>query len=218
MTICQRAEDEALSASAVVQLARVLHDLGHPRHAFGVAVTVAGGLAPPDPHTTPPARLHGYGALLLQAATAAGGCGDRHSVRELLDRAAEAAALLGEESIRYGASFGPVAVDLTRAVTALDLGDHADGLALHRQLLDSADFQRLPIERRAAYLVDVAARCVRLGDLPEAGSALLLADRAAPAEVRHRPAARHTLRILVRRTTRPAPEIVRLAELLRIAA
>ncbi|EEP71048.1 XRE family transcriptional regulator [Micromonospora sp. ATCC 39149] len=216
LTICQDAGDESLAALAASQFARVLHSLGRHRHSMEVADAIATRLAPPDPPGTPPEHLPGYGALLLQAATGAAGCGDQDTVRRFLDRADEAATLMGEDRSQHWATFGPVAVSLTRITTALDLDDHAYALALHRQVVGSVAFQRLPMERRAAHLIDVACRCVRLGELPEAGRALLLADRTAPSEVRHRPAARDALRILVRRSARPAPEIARLAETLRL--
>ncbi|WBB81125.1 hypothetical protein O7606_07025 [Micromonospora sp. WMMD882] len=124
--------------------------------------------------------------------------------------------LAGGTPTRYGVSFGPTVVDLARIVAALDLGDHAEALTLHRETIDTSAFRELPVEHRAAHLVDVAGRCVRLGDLPEAEHALLLAHRTAPAEVRHRRAAHRALRVLARRSPRPAPEITRLAEALRV--
>ncbi|WDZ84575.1 helix-turn-helix domain-containing protein [Micromonospora cathayae] len=218
LTNCQHADDAVLTASAAGQLARVLHAMGRPRHSLEVAIAVAHRLAPADPLTAAPApHLPGCGSLLLHAALGAAGCGDRPGVRDLLDQADEVAAIVGESPGRYGTSCAPVLVELTRVTAALDLGDHTDALNRHRALLGTPAFQRLPVEQRAAHLVDVAGRCVRLGDLAEAGRALLLAYRTAPAEVRHRPAARNTLRTLVRRATRPAPEITHLAESLRVA-
>ncbi|MGC4804278.1 helix-turn-helix domain-containing protein [Micromonospora sp. DT233] len=217
ITICQDADDELLAAAATVQLARVLRALGHPRDTMEVAITAAQRLAPTDPRTAPPSRLSWYGTLLLQAAAGAAGCGARHTATELLDQADETAALLGEDRNERGISFGPVVVDLARVTTTLDLSGRTDALALHRKLVAAAAFQQLPKQCRAAYLVDVAGQCVRLGDLPEAGRALLLTNRVAPTEIRHRPAACDTLRAVVRRSTRPAPEIIRLAETLRIA-
>ncbi|XTZ14013.1 hypothetical protein ACQSSU_21190 [Micromonospora echinospora] len=92
---------------------------------------------------------------------------DRSGVRELLDQADRAAILVGADQQHYGSTFGPVAVDLTRVLTALDLGDHANALALHRKIIATHAFLRLPAERRAAHLVDVARHCVRLGEPAE---------------------------------------------------
>ncbi|GGM04643.1 hypothetical protein [Micromonospora yangpuensis] len=62
----------------------------------------------------------------------------------------------------------------------------------------------------------MARACVRRNDLPAAADALLLADRTAPTEVRHRPVARHTLRTVVGRMSRADAALVRLAESLRL--
>ncbi|MEU6077701.1 hypothetical protein [Micromonospora sp. NPDC047074] len=49
---------------------------------------------------------------------------------------------------------------------------------------------RLPVEHRAAHLLDAARAYLQVGDLLRAGRALVEADRTAPAEVRCRPVAR----------------------------
>ncbi|KXK60916.1 hypothetical protein AWW66_16310 [Micromonospora rosaria] len=217
MTVCRDADDDALTLAATGHLTRVLHTLGRHRHTVEVALTVAHRLTPPDPLTAPPTHLTGYGNLLLQAARGAAGRGDPVGVADLLDQADEVATLVGDDRHDHGTSFGPTLVALARVVTALDLDQHTTAVTRHRSALDSTAFHRLPPEPRAAHLLDVTHGCVRLNDLPEAGRALLLADRAAPAEVRSRPAARETIRTLLRRCGKPHPGIVRLAEALRIA-
>ncbi|MER7165344.1 helix-turn-helix domain-containing protein [Micromonospora sp. NPDC000207] len=213
MTIGRRTADPT---SAAVTLTRVLRALDRPRHALEVAVAVAHRIGPPDPQTAPAERHCGYGSLLVQAARAAAASGDHPGTVDLLDQAAAVAARLGDDH-HCRTSFGPTAVGLARVTTALALDRDRDPLRSHRELLDTVAFARLTVERRAAYLVDVARGCLRRNDLPEAARALLLADRTAPTEVRHRPTALATLRTLLRRASRPDPELTRLAETLRIA-
>ncbi|QOC91513.1 hypothetical protein [Micromonospora craniellae] len=69
---------------------------------------------------------------------------------------------------------------------------------------------RLPPGQRAAALVDAARSYLDTGDLSAAGSALLDADRTAPAEVRSRPVARTLLAEIIQRTPAPA-DVARLA-------
>ncbi|WP_434741149.1 helix-turn-helix domain-containing protein [Micromonospora sp. SH-82] len=217
MTTCRRTADPLLVASATVALVRVVSALGRPRHAWEVALAVADSLAPPDPPTADPEHLRVYGALLLQAARATARHGDRHSSADLLEHAVEIADSLGDDHQHQGTSFGPTLVTLTRVTAALDLDEHPDPLRLHRELVVDPAFQRLTLELRAGYLVDVAGGFLRRNDLPEAGRALLLADRTAPTEVRHRPAARSTLRTLLRRSSHADPALAHLAATLRIA-
>jgi hypothetical protein len=74
----------------------------------------------------------------------------------------------------------------------------------------------LPPEHRAAYLLDVARAHARAGDLPRAGRTLLAAERAAPSEVRHRPAVRNLVAVVSRNADAPA-ELAQLAAALHVA-
>ncbi|WP_255597734.1 hypothetical protein [Micromonospora sp. RL09-050-HVF-A] len=56
----------------------------------------------------------------------------------------------------------------------------------------------LPVEHRAAHLVDAARGYLLTGDPVGAARALIRADRVAPAEVRHRPAVRKVVDQLAR--------------------
>ncbi|MFC8848213.1 MULTISPECIES: hypothetical protein [unclassified Micromonospora] len=64
--------------------------------------------------------------------------------------------------------------------------------------------RRLPVEHRAAHLVDVARAYLQVGDLLGAGRALVEADRIAPAEVRVRPLARTVIAEVARGGPAPA--------------
>ncbi|MFF3856473.1 hypothetical protein ACFYWL_25570, partial [Micromonospora sp. NPDC002575] len=71
---------------------------------------------------------------------------------------------------------------------------------------------RLPIEHRAAHLVDVAGAYVHAGDPAGAGLVLLQADRLASAEVRMRPAGRAALGLALTGTRRPDRHLLVLAQ------
>ncbi|WP_433341871.1 hypothetical protein [Micromonospora sp. CA-111912] len=63
---------------------------------------------------------------------------------------------------------------------------------------------RLPVEHRAAHLVDAARAYLHVGVLLRAGRALVDADRTAPAEVRCRPLARTVIADVARGGPTPA--------------
>ncbi|WP_089157879.1 helix-turn-helix domain-containing protein [Micromonospora sp. NBS 11-29] len=191
--------DPSLTATAVASVGEALRASGRDR--LALTVTVAAG---------PVAET--YGPLLIQAALAAAGCGECRRADELLDRAADVAArrTAGDESQRAG--FGPAAVELARVVAAVEFGDAVEAVHRHEQVLRGEAWRRLPVEFRAAYLLDAARAYLRVGDVRGAGRAVVEADRVAPAEVRLRPVARTVVAEIAR--AHPAPAgVARLATL-----
>ncbi|MFG1915537.1 hypothetical protein [Micromonospora sp. NPDC048898] len=70
------------------------------------------------------------------------------------------------------------------------MGDGSQAVARHEEAIGRDGWRWLPIEHRAAHLID-AARAYQLSNDPtNAGRVLVWADSIAPAEIRHRPAAR----------------------------
>ncbi|MFG1803499.1 helix-turn-helix domain-containing protein [Micromonospora carbonacea] len=159
-------------------------------HAAGGAGDVAGRIAPSVPHGALPQDLAVCGTLLVEAALAAATCADHRSVAELLDRAAEIAERVDGGQDHHHTGFGAAAVRVARVAAAVELGDGGEAIAQHAQTVRLHGWRRLPVEHRAAYLVDVARAYLQVGDLLGAGRALVEADRTAPAEVRVRPSAR----------------------------
>ncbi|MEV1320558.1 helix-turn-helix transcriptional regulator [Micromonospora arborensis] len=152
------------------------------------------------------------GTLLVQAALAAAGCGDARRAGELTDRAAGVAATLRGYDDTHRTSFGPIAVDLARVLSAAQRGDAAEALQRHSAVVRREAWRRLPVEYRGAYLVDVARAYLQVGDLRGAARALVDADSVAPAEVRCRPLARTVIADVAR--AQPAPAgVARLATL-----
>ncbi|MEU7774452.1 helix-turn-helix domain-containing protein [Micromonospora taraxaci] len=152
------------------------------------------------------------GTLLLQAALAAAGCGDALRAHELTDRAAGVASNLRGYDDTHRTSFGPIAVDLARVLSAAQRGDSDEALQRHVTVVRREAFRRLPAEYRGAYLVDVARAYLQVGDLRGAARALVDADSVAPAEVRCRPLARTVIAEIARANPAPAG-VARLATL-----
>ncbi|MEU5780940.1 helix-turn-helix domain-containing protein [Micromonospora lupini] len=152
------------------------------------------------------------GALLLQAALAAAGCGEHHRAGELADRAAGVAANLRGYDDQHRTSFGSVAVELARVLVAAQRGDADEAVQRHVSVVRREAWRRLPAEYRGAYLLDAARAYLQVGDLRGAARALVDADSVAPAEVRCRPLARTLIADVAR--AQPAPAgVARLATL-----
>ncbi|WP_229399721.1 XRE family transcriptional regulator [Micromonospora okii] len=196
--------DPPLSASAVVPLARALRDLDRPRLALAATLPAAHRITTHRPPYDAPDMMPLRGALLLEAAHAAAACADSGGARELLDQAAQIAAQVDDTNDPHRMGFSPVAVALARVTTAADLGDIHEAITGHTEVVSFGQWRRLPVEHRAAYLLDIARAYLQVGDLLAAGRALVQADRAAPAEVRLRPAARTVLADLERGGALPA--------------
>ncbi|MCX4472440.1 hypothetical protein OOK41_19365 [Micromonospora sp. NBC_01655] len=120
------------------------------------------------------------------------------------------AARVGDGHDHHRTAFGPTAVDLARAAAALELGNAHDAVAWHEQATKRDGWRWLPVEHRAAHLLDAARAYLQADDPASAGGALVDADRTAPAEVRHRPAARKVLAQVARDPHAPAT-IIQLA-------
>ncbi|WP_229399186.1 helix-turn-helix domain-containing protein [Micromonospora okii] len=208
--------DPVSVAAAAVQLGQVFRASGRARAAQSAALTAAYRIAPLDPCGGSPGALSLCGTLLVQAALAAARRGDDRATAELLDEAAGMAARVGEGHDHHRTAFGPTAVDLARAAAALDLGDASEAVAWHEKTTRRDAWRWLPLEHRAAHLVDAARAYVQADDPVGAGRVLVEADRLAPAEVRHRPAAREVLAQVARDRNAPAT-IIRLAAALGVS-
>ncbi|MFC8845235.1 MULTISPECIES: helix-turn-helix domain-containing protein [unclassified Micromonospora] len=196
-------DDTVLAAVAVVPLGQALRAAGRQQAAFELAVVAAHQVAPLEPGGGTAAERAACAAALLQAALAAAEAGDRSTVEEMLGDATVVTSPGGPER---------AAVDAARVAAAVLLGDGRRAVDLHEALVGGPGWQRLPIEHRAAHLVDVAGAYVRAGDAAGAGGALLHADRLVPAEVRIRPAGRAALADVLAGVRRPDPHLLALAE------
>ncbi|WP_307854710.1 hypothetical protein [Micromonospora sp. C31] len=182
--------DPVLVAAAAVQLGQVFRASGRARAALTTTLAAAYRIAPPDPADGTPGALSLCGTSLVQAGLAAARRGDDHATAELLDEAAGMAARVGDGHDHHRIAFGPTAVDLARAAAALDLDDASEAVAWHEKTIKRDTWRWLPVEHRAAHLIEAARAYEQSGDAISAGRVLVDAHRMAPAEVRDRPATR----------------------------
>lgn len=150
-------------------------------------------VAPADPDGGPPQELSLCGSLLVQAALIAARAGGERAAGDLLDEAAEMAARAGDGHDHHRTGFGPAAVEAGRVTAAVELGDGPQAVARHEEVVGSDGWRWLPVEHRAAHLVDAARGYLLTGDPVSAARVIIRADRIAPAEVRHRPAVREVV-------------------------
>ncbi|MEV4754779.1 helix-turn-helix domain-containing protein [Micromonospora sp. NPDC049559] len=214
-----RAGDPLLVGIAIGRAGNALLALGRVRPAFETHVVAAHHLAPAqhfaadsggDP--ADPARLSVVGALLLRGALAAAHLGDPATMHELLQGAERAAEAVGDGHNHYWTSFGPANSHLYRISAAVVLGDGRRALELRDRIVPRA-LARLVPERRAHLLLDLARAYAQVGDLTAAAETLLDTERLAPAEIRHRPAAREIMiDLLAQATGTPAASVTELAK------
>ncbi|MFI7432644.1 helix-turn-helix domain-containing protein [Micromonospora haikouensis] len=205
--------DPILVAAATVQLGQALRAYGRTQAAVSTAQAAAYRIAPPDPDDAQPPELSLCGTLLVQAALAAARHGDDRTAADLIDEAAAMAARVGDGQDHHRTAFGPAAVDLARVAAALDLGNAHEAVVWHRRATKRVGWRWLPAEHRAAHLLDAARAYLYTDDPGNAARVLAEADRTAPAEVRHRPAARNIVAQVARRPHAPAT-IIQLAVVL----
>ncbi|WP_428967049.1 helix-turn-helix domain-containing protein [Micromonospora fluostatini] len=203
LAVAASTDDPLLAAVAAAPLGQALRAAGRHRQAFETAIVSAHQIAPLTDEAGTPAERAACVMLLLQAALAAAEHRDRPTVTELLDDAHGMTEPSGAER---------AAVAAARIAAAAALGEGRSAVDLHEDLTAGPGWPLLPLEHRAAHLVDVAPAYVLAGDLVAAGRALLDADRLAPAEVRVRPTGRTTLARMLARTDRPDPLLLALAD------
>ncbi|MEV4753786.1 helix-turn-helix transcriptional regulator [Micromonospora sp. NPDC049559] len=196
--VAVRAGDPLLAGTADSRAGNALLTLGRPRPALETQLVAVNRLAPGDARTATGQQLSVYGSLLLQAAMAAAHLADDAGVRDLIGEAARVVRDLHPAANHYWTSFNATNLSLHRIAADVELGEHRRAADAHDRL-DGHAFRGLAPERRAQHLLDVARAYCHLGRAREAVPLLLEAERLAPAEIRHRPAAHAVLRDLTRR-------------------
>ncbi|WP_028936970.1 helix-turn-helix domain-containing protein [Pseudonocardia spinosispora] len=194
MRAADESDDPLVLASAARAATHALLAVGRFEDAMNLGETAASWLAP-SVKAGEPQALSLYGMFHLRTAVAAARHQDRSATVELLDRAANAASLLGMDANYWQTGFGPTKVELHRLSASLDLGDIAH-VAEHGRNVET---ENLPAERRVTHLIDVARALGHLAKDSEAFDLLLTAERTAPQLVRHNPAVRETVKTMYRR-------------------
>lgn len=201
LAAAEESADPLLAATAAYRVANALLAMGRTDAAYALNVSHAERLES-DMETT--ATRSVYGTMLLQAAIASARREDNRQTRDLIREAHEVADRVGPARNDYHTAFGPVNVGIHRVSALVELGE--GGTAVEAAaVVPHQDLARLPRERRANHLVDVARGYSQWGKREQALTTLLDAEQLAPAEVRCRPMARATITDLVHRArgTRP---------------
>lgn len=220
ISAAQRCDDPLLIGIATTRVANALRSMGRSEAALDLNVQVAHGMLAElgSRARSDPAAMSVYGSLLLQGAMAAALSGDAATTKDLLRSASRAADRVGLHANHYWTSFGPVNVQLHSVAAAVELGEGREALHLHNRINPDELLTLVP-ERRAHHFLDVARACAQLGDLDRAGRALVVAERAAPSEIRCRPVAHDLITDVLRRSKGTVPLTVQqLAGTIGIAA
>ncbi|GAA3881373.1 hypothetical protein GCM10022243_52460 [Saccharothrix violaceirubra] len=145
---------------------------------------------------------------MLLAAMAAARKGERWTAQDRVRSVEPVARRTGERNTLWTA-FGPTNVKMFAVAVAVEAGAAAEALRLAEQI----DHHHSPsLERRVAFLIDQAKGHEQRRDYASALVMLTMAEREAPEDMRHRPAARGLLDTLVRRGRRTvAAEAARMA-------
>ncbi|SDH93713.1 Helix-turn-helix domain-containing protein [Actinokineospora alba] len=190
----EAADDPLRLASAHWNLTQVLLADGQAEGAEDVALRAAGSLESVVRQGNADAVAL-YGSLLLIGAVAAVRRGDAWTARARLDQAAPLADQTGEHNI-YWTAFGPTNVAMFAVSVEVESGEAVEGLRMARQV---AHDRSPSIERRVAFLLDQAKGYQLRRDYNSALRLLGDAEREAPEDLRHRPAAHAILRTVVQR-------------------
>jgi hypothetical protein len=211
MLAARLADDPICLARATRSVARAMAAAGQHRDAIDVLVAFANRMEP-DLAGDDRQLLSLYGMLLLPAEIAAARDGDATTALTMHAEADQIASRLGPGYDDPVNVFGVtnVAVHRLSALVRLQEGRRAVGFAA---TIDGAAVARLPSERKAAYLLDLAEAHRQCRQHREAAGAVVRAEQIAPEEVRCRPAA-HTLvrRLLDVTSGQPAIQLRQLAE------
>lgn len=135
-----------------------------------------------------------YGALLLMGAVAVARQGDRWTAHSRLREVVPLADRTGECNTLWTA-FGPTNVAMYAVTVEIEAGEAIEGLRLAEQI----DYRNSPsIERRVAFLLDQAKGYEQRHDYATALLLLHAAEREAPEDMQHRPAAHAILRTVIK--------------------
>jgi transcriptional regulator with XRE-family HTH domain len=217
MLAARSVDDTICLARATRSVARAMAGLGQRQEAMDVLVAMANRMEPElgsgDRHL-----LSLYGMLLLPAAIAAAHDGDCDTALTMHGEAEKVARQLEPGYHDPVNVFGVTNVALHRLAALVRLQEGGRAIA-YAQTIDTQALSRLPSERKAAYLLDLAEAHRQCRQHPQATTALVRAEQVAPEEVRCRPAAHTLIRQLLDVTAgQPAQQLRQLAERAGVAA
>lgn len=207
----QRSDDLYCLGRATRSVARAMTSLGRTGQALDALLVMAARMEP-EFAGAPDEIAALYGMVLLAAEIAAAKLGDAHTAQSMHNEAtAVARARFAGPAHDEETAFGPTNVALHWTSSLVRLGRAEDALSYAGDI-DRAALERLPRERRATFMLDIALGHYQLGHHDESTRALLAADRIAPEEARCRPGSKSLIANLGSDPTRaPSPELRALA-------
>jgi transcriptional regulator with XRE-family HTH domain len=188
-------DDTICMARATRCVARAVACLGHPQDALDALVTMADRMEP-ELASRDPQLLSLYGMLLLPAEMAAAQHGDSDLALTMHRRADRIAGMLGPGYCDPVNVFGVTNVALHRLAALVRMEEGGRAIT-YASGIEPQALARLPRERKAAYLLDMAEAYRQCRQYPEATVAVTRAEQVAPEEVRRRPASHMLIRRLL---------------------
>lgn len=209
INLASHSGDTICLARATRSVARATTQAGQRREAVEVLISMAARME--GELGADPELMSLYGMLLLPAEIAAASDGDAETALALHEQADAVARRMGPAFCHSVTAFGVTNVAVHRLSALVRLHESAAALAF-AQTIDPDGLARLPRERKASYLFDLAEAHRQVGHAQEATRALSYADRIAPEEVRCRPVARQLVAQLLNQPGGPVlPELRQLA-------
>ncbi|MGH3979665.1 MAG: hypothetical protein ACRDRZ_11805 [Pseudonocardiaceae bacterium] len=211
--VAEQTGDLTLIGSAAMRVAHALMATHHSPDAVHLVKSAADRL---EPHlaNADPAFISAYGMLLLKGSIAAARLHQAADVRDLQAEALSVAARLGPNRNENWSAFGTTNVMVHRVSALADM--QSGGRVIEEASdIPSGDLPRLPRERRACHLLDVARGDLQAGQRDQAATALLDADQLAREEVRCRDLTRQIITNLVRSYPRGASPMAAITQLAR---
>lgn len=210
LTLARQGPDPLRPSALLGSVAWVLLTQGRYAESQRLASAAADSVSPAGDDDMPALTLHG--ALLLNAATAAGRGGDRGEAGALLDEAREVADRTGYRT-DYETAFGPDQVRMQTVDVDVVTENYGEALTEAAQMPPNPS---LPLAARCRHLSDVALSHARLGGDRAALDTLLTVERAAPTWMSFQSQPRQIVRELRERATNP-PRLAPLAERMGLA-
>lgn len=191
----EQAGEPLLAAAGDFRLGHAFLAGGRPEQADRAASLAAEALAPAARDGGGSDVVALWGALSLVAAIAAAQQGNEAGATAAMATAREAAATYAVDGNAFDTEFGPTNVALHAVSVAVELGRSGEALRAAAAVAP----EKLSVERRARFLMDVARAHAQARSATQAVRALTQAEQLAPELVRYHALSREMVRDLVRR-------------------
>ncbi|MGH3428692.1 MAG: helix-turn-helix domain-containing protein [Terriglobales bacterium] len=198
MSVASASEDVVSLARASRSVARAMTEAGNRLQAIEVLTNMADKMQPCLGSNVE--LLSMYGMLLLPAEIAAAKRGDRVLASAMHVEAKGIAEQLEPSYTNRITAFGRTNVALHRVAALVRLHEGKSALMFASEISPS-EIARLPIERRANFLMDIANARLQSDFPDQAVHVLLQAEKIAPQEVRCRPSMHEFLALLITKTS-----------------